>query len=513
MLKFQLRVSNGCVIWTRVSTAKQEENGGSLDYQKQICERYAQEHGLNIVWQNDAEQKPFGGTHESAKVPGDLFKAMIKRVKKDTSISKIICSEFDRFSRDAAQAIGIIRELYDMGVVVYSVKHGFQTDTKDHIMIASNLLLMATWDNDKRTDKFYSGRKHCYEMGAYTGVLPAGYVREGKSINAVCKLNDVGRKIAKAFRWKIEGYSNAEILEKLKIIGLDITKQTLNHYFNNPFYAGKIQSKMLDEGMVDGKIEKAVSYEDWLLVQKIMSDRSGKYKHKKRKDNFPLKRFVYCDDCGTPFTAYTVKAKHCDYYKCNKIGCGTNIAAKKLHDSFFSLLKSMDIPMELLTQYESMLRSMVRTNDDENIKHATLLKKQRSEKEKELTNCRRRFATGQFVDEDLYRETVTGLQEEIAAIDAELENYKENLSNLDRKIRDILVTCSKLSVLWRESDLETRQRIQKLTFPHGIFWNNKNHNYRTENRNEVYDLFDRITGSYGNKKETPSEEDVSLCAG
>ena len=365
----------------------------------------------------------------------------------------------------------------------------------------------------KARHKFYSGRKHCYEMGAYTGVLPAGYVREGKSINAVCKLNDEGRKIAKAFRWKIEGYSNAEILEKLKIIGLNITKQTLNHYFNNPFYAGKIRSSLLDEGMVDGKIEKAISYEDWLLVPKIMSDRSGKYKHKKRKENFPLKRFVYCDDCGTPFTAYTVKAKHCDYYKCNKIGCGTNIAAKKLHDSFFSLLKSMDIPMELLTQYESMLRSMVRTNDEESIKHATLLKKQRSEKEKELANCRRRFATGQFVDEDLYRETVTELQGEIAAIDAELENYKENLSNLDRKIRDILVTCSKLSVLWRDSDIETRQRIPKLTFPHGIFWNNKNHNYRTENRNEAYDLFDRITGSYGNKKETPSEEDVSECAG
>ena len=35
--------------------------------------------------------------------------------------------------------------------------------------------------------------------------------------------------------------------------------------------------------------------------------------------------------------------------------------------------------------------------------------------------------------------------------------------------------------------------------------------YRTENRNEVYDLFDRITGSYGNKKETPPERDVSSC--
>ena len=138
------RQGKNCVIWTRVSTAKQEENGGSLDYQQELCVKYAREHGLNIIWQDDAKQEPFGGTHESAKVPGDLFKAMIKRVKKDTSISLIVCSEFDRFSRDAAQAIGVIRELYDLGVSVCSVKQGIRTDTKDNIMMASTLLLMAT---------------------------------------------------------------------------------------------------------------------------------------------------------------------------------------------------------------------------------------------------------------------------------------------------------------------------------------------------------------------------------
>ena len=202
-----MRKKNKCVIWTRVSTAKQEKNGGSLDYQRQLCEQYAREHGLQIVGY-------FGGTHESAKVPGTLFKEMIKSVKKDLSIGKILCSEFDRFSRNAPQAIGIIRELYDLGVPVCSVKQGFQTDTKDNIMIASSLLLMATWDNDKRADKFYSGRKHCYESGAYTGVLPIGYTRidpktgiRTKSLNSYCYLDEQGKKI--------NGYASS-LVEKLE---------------------------------------------------------------------------------------------------------------------------------------------------------------------------------------------------------------------------------------------------------------------------------------------------------
>lgn len=40
--------NKNCIIWTRVSTKYQEENGGSLDYQKAICERYAHDRGFTI---------------------------------------------------------------------------------------------------------------------------------------------------------------------------------------------------------------------------------------------------------------------------------------------------------------------------------------------------------------------------------------------------------------------------------------------------------------------------------
>jgi DNA invertase Pin-like site-specific DNA recombinase len=503
------RNTKNAVDWTRVSTSRQEKDGGSLDYQKKVCKDYAERNGLNIVGS-------YGGTHESAKVPGKLFKEMINDVKKDKSISKVICPELDRFSRDASQAIKIIRELYEMGVSVVSVKQGIETSTYDNIMVAAMMLNLANWDNDKRADKFYSGRKHCYESGAYTGVLPRGYYREGKSLQSVCKLNDEGRMIAKAFRWKLEGCTNSEILDKLRVLGLVITKQSLNHYFNNPFYAGKIQSIMLDGGMVDGHIEQAVSYADWLEVQKIMSGKSGKYKHKKKQEKFPLKNFVRCADCGTTFTAYTVKSRNKDYYKCNKIGCGTNVSAPKLHDSYVKVLRQLELPMDLVAEYEDTIRCMLKVNDDENVKYATMLKKQRTEKEKELANCKRRFAVGQLTDEDLYKETISIIQEEIAKLDAELEKYQENLSIIERKVHDIIVTCSKLSDLWETSDLDTKQRIQKLTFPKGIFWDNEKRDYRTNNRNEVFDVLDRISGGY---KKTNGEKPhdfpplVSLCAG
>ena len=318
--------------------------------------------------------------------------------------------------------------------------------------------------------------------------------------------------IGLAFRLKIRGYSNTDILEALSSRGLTITKQSLNHYFNNPFYAGKIRSTLLEGGMVDGKIEKAVSWEDWLEVQRIMSSRSGKYKEKKKKEQFPLTHHVICADCGTRFTAYSVKSKGKDYYKCNKIGCKNNVAATEMHCKYKQLLCAYDIPMSLLLQYECIIRDMFTQHTQESESQVTLLKKRLTEVNNDLKTCYMKFATDKL-DAEAYGIASAELKRKKADIEAELEKYSLDLSNLDNKINSVLVTCSKLGSLWEKGDRETKKRVQDLIFPDGILWDRTIRNYRTENRNAFFDLLDRFSISYGNKKETDSEEPVSTCAG
>ena len=55
------------IIWTRVSTKYQEDNGGSLVDQKLKCEDYAQAHEMNV-------KGYYGGKHESAKHPEKWLK-------------------------------------------------------------------------------------------------------------------------------------------------------------------------------------------------------------------------------------------------------------------------------------------------------------------------------------------------------------------------------------------------------------------------------------------------------
>ncbi|MBR5281146.1 MAG: recombinase family protein [Alistipes sp.] len=494
-------MTKNCFIWSRVSTKHQEENGGSLDDQKCRCERFARENGYTI-------KGYFGGTHESAKTPGKLIKEMIKAVKKDKSVKYIIVNQADRFSRNAGQAINIINDLNAQGVIIVEALSGTDTSTPEGVMMMQVKLSLAQWDNTNRTNKFVSGRKHCMESGVWVGKLPLGYNKEGKSINAKFAINATGKLIQKAFKWKLQGVDNFRIMDRLSAMGLNVSKQKLHKILTNPFYAGKIQSKFTDGEIIDGKHPAIISWVEFLQVQEILSGRTGVYKVKTETPRFPLKRHIRCAYDGLPFTAYTVKKKNIDYYKCNQPGCRNNISAKKVHKLYEELLNTYDIPPVLLGMFREVVEQILLSNNQEQANAMSLLKKQKSELENKMKKCKVSFGMGD-IDEDVYTTTIEAIQERLAKIEVEIAKVKRNLSNLTSTADEVLATCCKLGSLWSDSELELSQKIQNLLFPSGILWDKENENYRTIDENYALNIIHNISISYENKKEGELENSPS----
>ena len=495
--------NKNCIIWTRVSTKSQEDNGGSLDYQKTICETYARGFAIKGY---------FGGTHESAQTPGVLVNAMLNAVKKDKFITHIFVSEVDRFSRDAGQAISIVNKLKKENIIIVDTKTGIDTSTPEGEMMVGIKLCMAQWDNTNRTNKFVSGRRHCVEKGVWCSKVPLGYAKTGKSLKSQYAVNETGLLIRSAFLWKLQGERNIEIQRKLAARGLTVDKRKLHKILTNPFYAGKVRHKMVT-GMVDGVQEPLITYEQFLQVQTIMSGRTGVYTHKKETPKFPLKRHVLCSEDHTPLTAYTVKAKNIDYYKCNKQGCRTNVSAKKLHQKYADLLSRYNMPQSVMGIFEDVIRRMILANNEEQVQQSTLLKKQLTECENKMKKCKMRFAMGE-IDEEIYGVAVEELQQKKDQILVELESAKKNLSNLDNNINDILATCCKLGDMWRSSQVDLCQKIQNLLFPNGILWDKEKDDYRTIEENKALALLRYISDEYRNKKEDKSKNlssTVALC--
>ena len=486
-----------CYIWTRVSTKHQEENGGSLDDQKCKCEKYAKDNGYTI-------KGYFGGKHESAKTPGKLVKEMITAVKKDDSVKYIIVSQTDRFSRDAGQAINMLNELKARDVVIVEALTGMDTSTPEGMMMIQIKLSLAQWDNTNRTNKFTLGRKHCMESGVWCGKRPIGYDKKGKSVNAQFTINATGKLIRAAFKWKLQGVDNFRIIEKLSARGLHLSKQQIHKILTNPFYAGKIRSKFTGGTIIDGKHPAIISWSDFLKVQDILSGRTGVYKHQKETPQFPLKRHVRCSNDGTPMTAYTVKKKNIDYYKCNETGCCNNVSAKRLHALYEDLLNEYSIPVALHGLFRAIVQDIL-TKDDVEAKDAVaVLKKQNTELKNNIKDCKIRRGKGE-IDDEIYSITIADLQEKLDKNELELSKVNQNLSNQDFSVDEIVSTCCKLGSLWRDAELELCQKIQNLLFPNGILWDKDLGGYRTIDENEALAVIQRISTSYKKRKEGKSK--------
>ena len=67
-----------------------------------------------------------------------------------------------------------------------------------------------------------------------------------------------------------------------------------------------------------------------------------------------------------------------------------------------------------------------------------------------------------------------------------MESYQGKISNLENYITNALTLSSKLSVVWSSSPVGIKEKLQKLIFPKGIYYNRQNEAFRTEKVNSIF---------------------------
>ncbi len=488
------------VIWTRVSSKKQKDNGGSLEHQIETCRQYAKQHNIEVI-------KEFGGTNESAKVQGKLFKAMVAEVKRTRRIECLIVYSLDRFGRNTAESTKTADELNAAGVSVLSTKQEVDTRTPQGKFMRNLNFALAELDNDIRRDKCVEGVKAKIKAGLWCGRTPIGYYSQGRGRNTKFFVNSDGELLRVAFRKKLQGERNIDIMQWLANRGLNINKQKLHKILVNPFYAGKISHKTLGGAIIDGNQPPLITWSEFECVQDILSGRTGRYVHDKESPRFPLLNHVFCADDHRVFTKYTTKG--CDYYKCNVKGCRNNRSAKDMHRKYAELLDKFTIPSMLMPIFEKVVADYLAYSSSEDAKTKTLLTKNLTETTNKIKKAQINFATGAITD-DIYKTAMTELTSQKLKIEAELEQCNAKLSNSRNRIHAIAQMCCKLGDLWRGGTLNVCQKVQHLAFPNGVEWDKSILNYRTFTANGMLDVINKLTDSYREKEEDkPTKK--SIC--
>ena len=480
--------------YTRVSGKKQFDTNESIDNQSKTIDEFAKKFKLQVV-------ASFGATYESAKTDERKeFKRMIEFCKRSNGkISTILVYKMTRFSRTGGKAISIADELRTKyGIHIIAVTEPIDTSNSSGVLFQEMQLIFAKWDNVQRQQVTHDGLKRKYEQGEWCIPAPIGY--DTVRINNVRKivLNDYGKKLRKAWEWKLEGYKNEEIILMLEKIEIKTYKQRLYKIFKNPFYCGLIAHGILDGKVVEGKHEPMISKETFFKVNDIRLS-STKYgvPHKRENEGVPLKVFLKCADCAEPLTGYIVKAKNLYYYKCRKVGCKCNKSAKEMHKLFLEELSKYQVKESLMEAIIWKLESDYTETNKDNADKEIMCLKRLEELDNGTLGLQEKFHVKEEMTRDVFERLMTKLVGDREQISKELSKLGVMISNLSDKLKQAATFCLNLPSLWVQGGISLREKLQKLIFPEGLFYDKKLQAFRTTKINSVIAEIARVSSSLG----------------
>ena len=476
------------VIWTRVSTSYQAENNLSLETQEKACREYAERNGIEI-------DRIMGQTNESAKVEGKLYEEMITYVSMNKRINIILVYSYDRFSRAGAEAIVTKAFLKTKGISVISVTQPIDSDNMAGEFMENMLFLFNQFENNLRKQKCTAGMLQCLEKGDWFSKPPLGYEPD-RTTSAKHRyiINDKGRLIEQAFKWKAEeSVSDVEILERLKVRGLRLDKQRLSDIFHNPFYCGKIKHYLLGDRIVPGNQPAIIDEYTWNIVNGI--DTHSGYVHQEETPETPLKQHLVCPCCGKHLSGYVVKAKGLWYYKCSTKGCKLNKSAKVVHEEYEKLLDQYKMPEVVQTIAEETIKSILMKRNIQVEEDLAELKKRRTTLKHQRSNVMMRYGTGQ-IPKDVYELTKKNLDKEIDDLSVQVLKLEDNSSNHVTEVNRVILTACKLKTLWKNGSYKNRQNLQKLVFPDGLIWDKETDKPRTIRENEAFKFMRSLSSTY-----------------
>lgn len=503
--------------YTRVSSKEQFKTNNSLQNQQNYAKNFVTEQGYTLTFE-------FGGTYESAK--GDFtrkeFKNMIAEVRKARKKPfAILIFKMSRFSRSGSGGISVVHELVDeLGVHLIETSTGLSTLTPRGKNTILSKLVEAERENIERLEITVPGMKAFLRSGNWLGNAPLGYDHHGPRVKDISRLsneqklvlNETGKLLKKAWKWKLEGFRDFEILQKLNALGLKLSKQKLSDIWRKPFYCGVCTHRMLEGEAVKGNWEPMVSEVDFLRVQEILDKNNVGYQVSKIDENRPLMGFVSCSCCGHKLTGYEVKAKGLHYYTCQNKCEGSTMNANStvksmkvgINDQFVDLLKTYQLDENLIPAFQRQLLNTIDVFNIDNQDSEKRLKNdlKRLEEQKDTLERKHIF---EGLPKPTYEKYSSEIDNEISAKNQELQKLGLTISNHDEVIKKCISVSQNLSKYWVSGDVNTKIRIQKIVFPNGIEIDSKNRQYLTKEVNAVFAIIpDLSKETEGQKKDASS---------
>ena len=258
--------------------------------------------------------------------------------------------------------------------------------------------------------------------------------------------------------------------------GKKLSPQTFGKLLRNPIFAGRI---FVPKWGVDRQGDFAPIVPPALFheVQRRLDGKTSHHAAQRRRDHpdFPLRRFIRCEQCGRPLTASWAKGRSraYPYYRCVSKSCGVNVRRDELESQFSELLAEMQPNPKFLALFEAVVRDVWSAREGDRLKATSRTEVQVGEIERRRRTLVDAYVYEKKIDSATYEAEVSRLGAEKVRLTSELVAMRGETASLDDLLWFAKHLLSDLCRSWQGFSSEEKVRFQYLLLPRGVAFNGK----------------------------------------
>jgi site-specific DNA recombinase len=459
------------VIYCRVSTKEQVDDGNSLVTQEKFCREYALVNGFDIV-------EVFIEQGESAKTANrtQLKKLLTFCDDRKNGIHAVIVYKIDRLSRNTDDYGQIRLVLKRREIEIKSTSELFENTPSGRFM--ENIIAnVAQFDNDVRTERSIGGSKEAMREGRYVWVAPYGYVNKKVAGKSTIMPNDKAPLITEAFTEiaknlvpVITVYSSLVNRGLTTKNGKPFSRSQFYELLRNEVYAGWIiKFKERHKGLYPALVSETI----FAQVQRVLKKKNDTAKkYMTNHPDFPLRKFIR-HPSGQPITGCWAKG-HGGRYPYYFFRQGGNFKREYVEKRFMEFLDEFKFSPENI----KILKKFLTKEFDKKIKERTqefaLTELKVTELKKKQSFLIQKSMEG-VIEDSLLKDQLKEIEDQISTLYSKQITKTHGQSyDFSLLLQDVPRFLKYPGKTWENSSFEKKMDIQRFYFPNGVIFDGEN---------------------------------------
>jgi site-specific DNA recombinase len=465
------------IIYSRVSSERQVNEGGGLQSQEQRCQLFAQSCGYRVV------ETFFDDGVSGAVIDRPGIQALLAFLKHQGGETVVIIDDISRIARDVIAHMSLRAAIKAAGGRLESPSFTFG-DTASDELLETIMAATAQYGRKGNREQVLNRQKARLQMGYWTFPAPIGYRFEKHTVHKkIIVPTDAARRVLAP---ALDGFATGR-LQTNRAFVLYLQE---NGFFNDwrpmgitvlekratrimaclPFYAGYIAYAPWAIERIQGHHEAIISPATLARLEARL-ERKEKPMAASRADSdsrLILRRFVRCAGCGRPLTGSVAKGLYPRYSCYNQAGrCpryGHSIFANKIEPAFEELLLSLAPKDEFMDLVGRLAGETWQERRTEWNKERVRLEREVENSRLDISNMVRRLSK---VSDDVATEIekeITAVKQEAQRLESTLALYQESPPDFERAFKTVSTLFRNPHAYWKNGSDKQKRTVHTIVF-------------------------------------------------